>query len=166
MTGYQFFISGTFYAHSALDRMQLRRNLLNGGVNANEVEAMALDTERAYLDAFVNAFSSSKKNTTAVPGTLPKLVLVHEGTRTYNYGACFEEAIQPSEGTPSLLAARRLLRHHAMITRKRQSAPGTVLTYDLAISELLEELSLSGQLGPQEIHSPEDLSPLAAGLPV
>ncbi|UQW99101.1 type I-E CRISPR-associated protein Cas7/Cse4/CasC [Streptomyces sp. RerS4] len=166
MTGYQSFISGTFYAHSALDRPLLRRNLRHGGVPADEVEALAIDVERAFLDAFVNAFSRSKQNTTAVPGTLPKLVLVHEGERPYNYAAVFEDAIQPADGAPSLLAARRLLRHHDMITRKRGTVPGAVLTYDLAIGELLEELTLTGRLGPTEVHTPEDLTPLTAGLPV
>ncbi|MFF4012759.1 type I-E CRISPR-associated protein Cas7/Cse4/CasC [Streptomyces sp. NPDC001717] len=166
MTGYQPFVSGTFYAHSVLDRALLRRNLRNGGTPEDEIEDYARAAEQAFLDAFVNAVPGAKKNTTAAPGTLPKLVLVHEGKRPYNYATCFEEAIQPSAGAPSIQGATRLLQHHAMITRKQKLDPGTVLTYDLAVSELFDDLRLSGQLGPLEVHTPEELAtPLTAGQP-
>ncbi|MET9427844.1 MULTISPECIES: type I-E CRISPR-associated protein Cas7/Cse4/CasC [unclassified Streptomyces] len=165
MTGYQSFFNGTFYAHSVLDRIQLRRNLANGGMAAEEVERAARDAERALLDAFVNAVPSAKKNTTAAPGTLPKLVLAHEAPRPYNYAAVYEEAIRPENGTPSIQAVQRLLQHHAMITKKRGLAPGTILTYDIAVSELLDEHRLAGRLGPTEVHHPGELSPLTAGQP-
>ncbi len=166
MTGYQPFVSGTFYAHSVLDRALLRRNLRNAGTPEDEIEDFARAAEQAFLDAFVNAVPSAKKNTSAAPGTLPKLVLVHEGKRAYNYAACFEEAIQPAAGAPSIQGAKRLLQHHAMITHKQQLDPGTVLTYDLAVSELLDDLRLSGQLGPVEVHTAEELAtPLTAGQP-
>ncbi|MGW2986272.1 type I-E CRISPR-associated protein Cas7/Cse4/CasC [Streptomyces goshikiensis] len=158
MTGYQPFVSATFYAHSVLDRNLLRRNLRNSGTPEAEIEPAARAAEQAFLDAFVYAVPSAKKNTSAAPGTLPKLVLVHEGKRAYNYAACFEEAVQPAAGAPSIQGAKRLLRHHAMITRKEGISPGAVLTYDLAISEYIDDLRLTGELGPIEVHSPEELA--------
>lgn len=164
MTGYQNFFSGTFYAHSVLDRVQLRRNLANGGAAADDVERAARDAELAFIDAFVNAVPSAKKNTTAAPGTLPKLVLAHEAPRQYNYAAVYEEAIRPEKGTPSIQAVQRLLKHHTMITKKRGLEPGTVLTYDIAVSEFLDDLRAAGRLGPTEVNHPAELSPsLIAG---
>ncbi|WP_331719622.1 type I-E CRISPR-associated protein Cas7/Cse4/CasC [Streptomyces virginiae] len=158
MTGQQNFFSGTFYAHSVLDRIQLRRNLLNGGMDPERAEQAARDAELAFLNAFVNAVPSAKKNTTAAPGTLPKLVLAHAAPRPYNYAAVFEKAITREEGVPSLLAGERLLRHHSMIVKKQRIDPGAVLSYDLATIELLDTLRDTSRLDPTEVDHPTELS--------
>ncbi|MDX3540590.1 type I-E CRISPR-associated protein Cas7/Cse4/CasC [Streptomyces sp. MB09-01] len=166
MTGHQNFFNGTFYAHSVLDRVQLRRNLINGGMSPEDAERAAQDAELALVTAFVNAVPSAKKNTTAAPGTLPKLVLAHVGPRPYNYAAVFEKAIHRHEGVPSLIAAERLLEHHAMITRKQHVDPGTVLSYDIATTKYLDGLRDAGNLGPTEVDHPAELSPYCpAGQP-
>ncbi|MEW1637487.1 type I-E CRISPR-associated protein Cas7/Cse4/CasC [Streptomyces sp. NPDC093801] len=166
MTGQQNFFNGTFYAHSVLDRVQLRRNLANGGMNPEDVERAARDAELAFVNAFVNAVPSAKKNTTAAPGTLPKLVLAHGGPRPYNYAAVFEKSIHREEGVPSLIAAQRLLKHHAMITKKQRVEPGAVLSYDIATIEFLDSLRDAGMLGPNEVEHPAELSPYCpAGQP-
>ncbi|MFK0017025.1 type I-E CRISPR-associated protein Cas7/Cse4/CasC [Streptomyces sp. NPDC091027] len=166
MTGYQNFFNGSFYAHSVLDRVQLRRNLTNGGMDPGHAERAAQDAERAFVTAFVNAVPSAKKNTTAAPGTLPKLVLAHAGPRPYNYAAVFEKAIHRHEGVPSLIAAERLLQHHAMITRKQHIDPGAVLSYDIDTITYLDNLRDAGKLGPTEVDQPAELSPYCpAGQP-
>ncbi|MFJ3841870.1 type I-E CRISPR-associated protein Cas7/Cse4/CasC [Streptomyces sp. NPDC090054] len=166
MTGHQNFFSGTFYAHSVLDRIQLRRNLTNGGMSRENAERAAQDAELALVAAFVNAVPSAKKNTTAAPGTLPKLVLAHSGPRPYNYAAVFEKAIHRHEGVPSLIAAERLLEHHAMITRKHQVEAGAVLSYDIATINYLDALRDAGNLGPTEVDHTAQLSPYCpAGQP-
>ncbi|MEU9033339.1 type I-E CRISPR-associated protein Cas7/Cse4/CasC [Streptomyces sp. NPDC048352] len=166
MTGHQNFFNGTFYAHSVLDRLQLRRNLANGGMSPEDAERAAQDAELAFVTAFVNAVPSAKKNTTAAPGTLPKLILAHAAPRPYNYAAVFEKAIHRQEGVPSLIAAQRLLKHHAMITRKQRVDPGAVLSYDIATIEYLDSLRDAGKLGPTEVNHPAELSPYCpAGQP-
>lgn len=160
MTGYQALISGTFYRYAALDRIKLRVNLELGGMPTDRIEAAAQAAEREFVDAFVNAVPGAKRNTTASTGTLPKLVLAFEGARPFNYAAAFETPVDEGvEGSASLAAARRLLRHHQLIARKRPDiTPGRVLSYDLAIEDLLAELRERGELVSTEVDTPEELS--------
>lgn len=160
MTGYQALISGTFYRYAALDRVKLRRNLELGGMPADKIEAAAHAAEREFVDAFVNAVPGAKRNTTASTGTLPKLVLAFEGARPFNYAAIFETPVdETTDGAASLAAARRLLRHHRLITRKRPDiTPGHVLTYDLDIEDLLRELHQNGELVSSEVDTLNELS--------
>lgn len=160
MTGYQALISGTFYRYAALDRIKLRVNLQLGGMPKHQIEAAAQAAEREFVDAFVNAVPGAKRNTTASTGTLPKLVLAFEGSRPFNYAAVFETPVdERADGAASLTAARRLLRHHQLITRKRPDiTPGRVLAYDLAIEDLLADLRERGELASTEIDTPDELS--------
>lgn len=159
MTGYQSLISGTFYRHAALDRNQLRVNLRLGGMAPEQVEAAAQAAEQEFVEAFVNAVPAAKKNTTASTGTLPKLVLVFDGKRPFNYAAVFERPIeQETEGPASLVAVRRLLAQHRLVTRKRADiSPGKVLTYDIDVEELLEDLHGAGDLVPGRVDTVEEL---------
>ncbi|MFC0843527.1 type I-E CRISPR-associated protein Cas7/Cse4/CasC [Streptomyces noboritoensis] len=167
MTGYQSLVSGTFYAHTVLDRYQLRQNLRRSGMDTEAAEAAAVAAEQAYLEAFCLAVPAAKKTSTAAPGTLPKLVLAFSSNRPHNYAACFEDAIHEQHARPaSLQATDRLLDHHQLITRKFGLEPGTVLTYDLAITALLDERRTTGQLACREVDQPDQLtSPAPAHLP-
>lgn len=160
MTGYQTLISGTFYRYAALDRSKLRTNLLLAGMKPERVEAAALAAEREFIDAFVNAVPDAKRNTTAAPGTLPKLVLAFEGKRPFNYAATFETPVnEGTDGAASLAAAQRLLRHHHLITRKRADiTPGRILTYDLGIQQLLQDLHERGELPGVEVDTSDQLT--------
>ena len=160
MTGYQTLISGTFYRHAALDRWQLRHNLLASGNSVELVEAMSAAAEHAFIEAFIDAVSASKKNTTAAPGSLPKLVLAFDGDRPFNYANTFERTIEPTVADPSSLrAARRLLAQHRLVTTKRPDIrPGRVLTYDLDVQELLDQLAAEGILVPAQADSVEGLT--------
>ncbi|GAA2417531.1 type I-E CRISPR-associated protein Cas7/Cse4/CasC [Streptomyces mauvecolor] len=162
MTGYQHFVSGTFYAHAVLDRYQLRVNLRRAGMEADKAEQAARAAEAAYMDAFCNAVPEAKKTTTAAPGTLPKLVLAHSSDRQHNYVTCFEDAINENTTVASIEATRRLLNQHALISRKCALEPGAVLTYDLAITELLDELRAAGRLQPREVDRPDQLTDATA----
>ncbi|MFB7274105.1 type I-E CRISPR-associated protein Cas7/Cse4/CasC [Streptomyces sp. NPDC056244] len=148
MTGYQSLISGTFYRHAALDRQQLRVNLALGGMAPGRVETAARAAEQEFVEAFVNAVPAAKKNTTASTGSLPKLVLAFDGKRPFNYAAVFERPVDEGrEGPASLVAVRRLLKQHRLVTRKRADiARGHVLTYDVDVEDLLTVLRDGGEL--------------------
>lgn len=159
MTGYQSLISGTFYRHAALDRVQLRVNLMAGGMSAEDADEAAVAAERQFVEAFIDAMPAAKKNTTASTGSLPKLVLAFDGKRPFNYSAVFEDPIDEQVGGASLAAAKRLLAHHRLVTRKRSDiAGGRVLTYDLGIQDLLDELSAQGTLAAAEADTAEELT--------
>nr|BAJ19033.1 hypothetical protein [Streptomyces sp. SANK 62799] len=161
MTGYQALTSGTFCAVTVLDRVRLRSNLQAAGTAEHDAEIAAVAAEKALIDAFCTAVPTAKATTTAAPGVLPKFVLAFTANRPYNYLGCFEEAIT-EDGTPepaSVQATRRLLDHHAMISRKRGLQPGRVLTYDLAITTLLDNLRNTGTLAVTEVDTPEALHP-------
>lgn len=160
MTGYQSLISGTFYRHAALDRVQLRVNLMAGGMGAEEADQAAVAAERQFVEAFIDAVPAAKKNTTASTGSLPKLVLAFDGKRPFNYSAVFEDPIdEQTGGGASRAAAERLLKHHRLVTRKRSDiAGGRVLTYDLGIQDLLDELSAKGSLAAAEADTAEELT--------
>ncbi|WP_411130110.1 type I-E CRISPR-associated protein Cas7/Cse4/CasC [Streptomyces sp. x-19] len=159
MTGYQSLFSGTFYGHSVLDRVKLRRTLKSStGWPDEQVEAAAADAEAAFVDAFCNAVPAAKANTTAAGGTLPKLVLAFTSNRPHNYAGCFEKAIEENSTTPSasIQAARRLLAQHHLIIKKCGIEPGRVLTYDLDTTELLNELRTAGTLACHEADTLDD----------
>lgn len=159
MTGYQSLFSGTFYGHSVIDRVKLRRTLrATSGWDDEKVEAAARDAEAAFIDAFCSAVPSAKANSTAAGGTLPSLVLAFSSNRPHNYAGCFEKAIVASPDSPStsIQAARRLLAKHQMIARKCAVEPGRVLTYDLDVEALLDELRSTGQLTCTEADTLED----------
>ncbi|AUA11831.1 CRISPR-associated protein [Streptomyces sp. SID8382] len=160
MTGYQSLISGTFYRHAALDRNRLRFNLRLGGMAPERVEEAARAAEREFIEAFVNAVPAAKKNTTASTGTLPKFVLAFDGKRPFNYAAVFERPVdEQSEGPASLVAVRRLLAQHRLVTRKRADiAPGCALTYDVDVDELFGELRSAGNLVPEPVDTVEELT--------
>ncbi|MFJ6620787.1 type I-E CRISPR-associated protein Cas7/Cse4/CasC [Kitasatospora sp. NPDC091335] len=160
MTGYQSLISGTFYRYAALDRVQLRVNLMAGGLSAEKADEAAVAAERQFVEAFVDAMPAAKKNTTASTGSLPKLVLAFDGKRPFNYSAVFEDPIdEQADGGASLAAATRLLKHHRLVTRKRSDiAGGRVLTYDLGIQDLLDELAAQGALAAAEADTAEELT--------
>ncbi|WP_316528116.1 type I-E CRISPR-associated protein Cas7/Cse4/CasC [Kitasatospora brasiliensis] len=160
MTGYQSLISGTFYRHAALDRVQLRVNLMAGGMSAEDADQAAVAAERQFVEAFIDAMPAAKKNTTASTGSLPKLVLAFDGKRPFNYSAVFEDPIdEQAEGGASRVAAEKLLRHHRLVTRKRSDiAGGRVLTYDLGIQDLLDSLTAEGALAAAEADTAEELT--------
>lgn len=147
MTGYQSLISGTFYRHAVLDRIQLRTNLRAAGMPENEAEEAAADAEKEFVNSFVEAFPEAKKNSTASTGSLPVLVLAFEGERPYNYAAAFQLPVDEApvdaggEGPAGPAAVRRLLRHHAFVSKRREDLrTARVLTYDPQVDEILGEL--------------------------
>lgn len=147
MTGYQSLISGTFYRHAVLDRIQLRTNLRAAGMPENEAEEVAADAEKEFVNSFVEAFPEAKKNSTASTGSLPVLVLAFEGERPYNYAAAFQLPVDEApvdaggEGPAGPAAVRRLLRHHAFVSKRREDLrTARVLTYDPQVDEILGEL--------------------------
>ncbi|MFF5287368.1 type I-E CRISPR-associated protein Cas7/Cse4/CasC [Streptomyces sp. NPDC013171] len=151
MTGYQSLITGTFYRHSVLDRLQLRRNLEKAGMTEQEAEEASVAAEAEFVTAFVDAFPEAKKNSTASTGSLPALVLAFEGERPYNYAAAFQAPIDENpvdkdgEGPAGPAAVKRLLKHHAFVSRRRPDIKaGRVLTYDPQIDELLSTLKDTG----------------------
>ncbi|MFF4010689.1 type I-E CRISPR-associated protein Cas7/Cse4/CasC [Streptomyces sp. NPDC001717] len=151
MTGYQSLITGTFYRHAVLDRLKLRRNLQAAGMTAEEAEEASVAAEAEFVTAFVDAFPEAKKNSTASTGSLPALVLAFEGERPYNYAAAFQAPIDENpidkdgEGPAGPAAVRRLLKHHAFVSRRRPDIrSGRVLTYDPQIDELLGTLKDTG----------------------
>ncbi|WP_225829170.1 type I-E CRISPR-associated protein Cas7/Cse4/CasC [Streptomyces naphthomycinicus] len=160
MTGYQSLISGTFYRHAALDRYKLRVNLRASGMTEDEAETAAQAAEAEFIQAFVDAVPRAKANSTASTGTLPNLVLAHEGARPYFYAAAFQRHIdETSDGPAALAGAKRLLDHHRLITTKRTDAtPGRLLTYDLDIQELIDQLSADGTLPAAEATTLEQLT--------
>ncbi|MFF2143690.1 type I-E CRISPR-associated protein Cas7/Cse4/CasC [Kitasatospora sp. NPDC058190] len=159
MTGYQSLISGTFYRHAALDRVQLRVNLMAGGMSAEDADEAAVAAERQFVEAFIDAMPAAKKNTTASTGSLPKLVLAFDGKRPFNYSAVFEEPIDEQAGGGASLAAERLLKHHRLVTRKRSDiAAGRVLTYDLGVQDLLDRLAAEGTLVSAEADTAGELT--------
>lgn len=160
MTGYQSLISGTFYRHAALDRHKLRVNLRASGMSEDAAETAAQAAEAEFIQAFVDAVPRAKTNSTASTGTLPNLVLAHEGARPYFYAAAFQRHIdETSDGPAALAGARRLLDHHRLITTKRTDAtPGRLLTYDLDIQELIGQLDADGALPATEVATLEQLS--------
>ncbi|MER5584792.1 type I-E CRISPR-associated protein Cas7/Cse4/CasC [Streptomyces asoensis] len=160
MTGYQSLISGTFYRHAALDRHKLRVNLRAAGMSTDEAETAAQSAEAEFIQAFVDAVPRAKTNSTASTGTLPNLVLAHEGARPYFYAAAFQRHIdETSDGPAALAGAKRLLDHHRLITTKRTDAtPGRLLTYDLDIQELIDQLAADHALPAAEAKSLEQLT--------
>ncbi|MFF3516588.1 type I-E CRISPR-associated protein Cas7/Cse4/CasC [Streptomyces sp. NPDC002573] len=160
MTGYQSLISGTFYRHAALDRHKLRVNLRTSGMTEDEAETAAQAAEAEFIQAFVDAVPRAKANSTASTGTLPNLVLAHEGARPYFYAAAFQSHIdETSDGPAALAGAKRLLDHHRLITTKRTDAtPGRILTYDLDIQELIDQLTADGTLPASEATTLEELT--------
>lgn len=151
MTGYQSLISGTFYRHAVLDRVQLRTNLIAAGMKEAEAEETALAAEEEFVTAFVEAFPEAKKNSTASTGSLPALVLAFEGERPYNYAAAFQTPIDENpasaggEGPAGPAAVRRLLRHHDFVAKRRKDLKTAhALTYDpqidARITAVLDEL--------------------------
>ncbi|GGZ13475.1 type I-E CRISPR-associated protein Cas7/Cse4/CasC [Streptomyces inusitatus] len=164
MTGYQSLISGTFYRHAVLDRTQLRVNLRIAGMTEDEAEEAAADAEKEFVNGFVEAFPEAKKNSTASTGSLPALVLAFEGERPYNYAAAFQLPVDESpesaggEGPAGPAAVRRLLRHHAFVSRRRDDLrTSRVLTYDPRIDALLHEPELSASA--TVVERTEDLTP-------
>ncbi|MEV4877821.1 type I-E CRISPR-associated protein Cas7/Cse4/CasC [Streptomyces cyaneofuscatus] len=144
MTGYQSLISGTFYRHAVLDRVQLRTNLRVAGMDESEAEKAASEAEEEFVNSFVEAFPEAKKNSTASTGSLPALVLAFEGDRPYNYASAFQRPVDESsvpeggEGPAGPAAVRRLLRHHAFVSSRRDDLrTARVLTYDPEIDLLL-----------------------------
>ncbi|MFH8842063.1 type I-E CRISPR-associated protein Cas7/Cse4/CasC [Streptomyces sp. NPDC017868] len=153
MTGYQSLITGTFYRHAVLDRLKLRRNLQAAGMTAQEAEEASVAAEAEFVTAFVDAFPEAKKNSTASTGSLPALVLAFEGERPYNYAAAFQAPIDENpvdkdgEGPAGPAAVKRLLKHHAFVSRRRPDIKaGRVLTYDPQIDELLGTLEDTGAM--------------------
>ncbi|MGW3184440.1 type I-E CRISPR-associated protein Cas7/Cse4/CasC [Kitasatospora sp. NPDC001119] len=151
MTGYQSLISGTFYRHAVLDRRQLRANLRQAGMEAEEVEEAATAAEAEFVNAFVEAVPEAKKNSTASTGSLPALVLAFEGERPYNYAAAFQNPVDENpessggEGPAGQAAVRRLMRHHLFVSKRRDDLRSArVLTYAPEIADLLETVDLSG----------------------
>ena len=164
MTGYQSLISGTFYRHAVLDRAQLRTNLRAAGMEENEAETVANEAEKEFVNSFVEAFPEAKKNSTASTGSLPALVLAFEGERPYNYASAFQRAVDEGpasaggEGPAGPAAVRRLLRHHAFVSRRRGDLrTARVLTYDPDIDTLFKELELPQSL--TIVERAEDLTP-------
>ncbi|MER7413089.1 type I-E CRISPR-associated protein Cas7/Cse4/CasC [Streptomyces cacaoi] len=164
MTGYQSLISGTFYRHAVLDRRQLCTNLRAAGMDEQEAEAAAADAEKEFVNAFVEAFPEAKKNSTASTGSLPALVLAFEGERPYNYASAFQKPVDEGpvsgggEGPAGPAAVRRLLRHHAFVSRRRPDLrTSRVLTYDPEIDVLLRGPDMPEGLSTVE-HA-EDLTP-------
>ncbi|MVO84575.1 CRISPR-associated protein [Streptomyces sp. p1417] len=161
MTGYQSLISGTFYRHAVLDRRRLRRNLQAAGMSEQEAEEVSVAAEAEFVTAFVEAFPEAKKNSTASTGSLPVLVLAFDGERPYNYAAVFQAPIDESpldksgEGPAGPAAVKRLLKHHAFVSRRRPDiSAGRVLTYDPQIDELLHTLddtSVTAVTGIEEL---------------
>lgn len=144
MTGYQSLISGTFYRHAVLDRVQLRTNLRAAGMSEAEAEESAVAAEKEFVTSFVEAFPEAKKNSTASTGSLPALVLAFEGDRPYNYAAAFQLPIVETppgaggDGPAGPAAVRRLLKHHAFVSKRRDDLRNArVLTYDPQIDALL-----------------------------
>ncbi|MES9811057.1 type I-E CRISPR-associated protein Cas7/Cse4/CasC [Streptomyces cinereoruber] len=162
MTGYQSLITGTFYRHAVLDRVKLRRNLQAAGMSAQEAEEASVAAETEFVTAFVDAFPEAKKNSTASTGSLPALVLAFEGERPYNYAAAFQAPIDENpvdkdgEGPAGPAAVKRLLKHHAFVSRRRPDIKAShVLTYDPQIDELLSTLE---DTGARVVTSAEELT--------
>ncbi|MEW2133189.1 type I-E CRISPR-associated protein Cas7/Cse4/CasC [Streptomyces sp. NPDC005435] len=162
MTGYQSLITGTFYRHAVLDRLRLRRNLRAAGMTAEEAEEASVAAETEFVTAFVEAFPDAKKNSTASTGSLPALVLAFEGERPYNYAAAFQSPIDENpedkdgEGPAGPAAVKRLLKHHAFVSRRRTDIrAGRVLTYDPRIDELVRTLE---DAGVEPVDSPAGLT--------
>ncbi|MFI6644933.1 type I-E CRISPR-associated protein Cas7/Cse4/CasC [Streptomyces sp. NPDC050504] len=142
MTGYQSLISGTFYRHAVLDRVQLYNNLRAAGMDGDRAADTAVAAEKEFVNAFVEAFPEAKKNSTASTGSLPALVLAFEGARPYNYAAAFQLPVDEAgaEGPAGPAAVRRLLDHHAFVSARRDDLTATrVLTYDPRIDAVLKE---------------------------
>lgn len=142
MTGYQSLISGTFYRHAVLDRVQLRNNLRAAGMSEGEAADTAVAAEKEFVNSFVEAFPEAKKNSTASTGSLPALVLAFEGARPYNYAAAFQLPVDEAgaEGPAGPAAVRRLLDHHLFVSARREDLASTrVLTYDPQINAVLKE---------------------------
>ncbi|MFJ4531007.1 type I-E CRISPR-associated protein Cas7/Cse4/CasC [Streptomyces nigrescens] len=163
MTGYQSLISGTFYRHAVLDRHQLRTNLQAAGMTADEAQDAAAAAEKEFVHAFVEAFPEAKKNSTASTGSLPALVLAFEGERPYNYASAFQRPINEDpqsaggEGPAGPAAVRRLLRHHAFVSRRREDLhTARVLTYDPQIDDTLKEPGLADVV--DVVENAEDLT--------
>ncbi|MFI5757601.1 type I-E CRISPR-associated protein Cas7/Cse4/CasC [Streptomyces sp. NPDC051569] len=148
MTGYQSLISGTFYRHAVLDRVQLRTNLRVAGMTEEEAEQTASEAEREFVIAFVEAFPEAKKNSTASTGSLPVLVLAFEGERPYNYASAFQRPVnEAAEGPAGPVAVSRLLRHHLFVSGRRDDLHAAkLLTYDAEIDSLLADLGLPTSL--------------------
>ncbi|MFB7913495.1 type I-E CRISPR-associated protein Cas7/Cse4/CasC [Streptomyces sp. NPDC056061] len=162
MTGYQSLISGTFYRHAALDRVQLITNLRAAGMTEDEAAEAAVAAEKEFVNAFVEAFPEAKKNSTASTGSLPALVLAFEGARPYNYAAAFQLPIDENpvaaggEGPAGPAAVRRLLAHHAFVSDRRSDLRAArVLTYDPQIDAVLRE---SGHAGVEAVTEIEELT--------
>ncbi|MFH9296046.1 type I-E CRISPR-associated protein Cas7/Cse4/CasC [Streptomyces sp. NPDC017520] len=166
MTGYQSLISGTFYRHAVLDRAQLTTNLRAAGMTEAEAAETALDAEKEFVNAFVEAFPQAKKNSTASTGSLPALVLAFEGTRPYNYAAAFQRPVDESptgaggEGPAGPAAVRRLLTHHAFVSERRPDLTAArVLTYDPQIDAVVKEFETAGREGVASVTAIGELAP-------
>lgn len=162
MTGYQSLITGTFYRHAVLDRVRLRNNLRAAGMTVQEAEEASVAAEAEFVTAFVDAFPEAKKNSTASTGSLPVLVLAFDGERPYNYAAAFQAPIDENpvdkdgEGPAGPAAVKRLLKHHAFVSRRRPDiGTGRVLTYDPQIDDLLGTLK---DTGAEVVASAEELT--------
>lgn len=166
MTGYQSLISGTFYRHAVLDRRQLVNNLRAAGMTEAEAADTALDAEKEFVNAFVEAFPEAKKNSTASTGSLPALVLAFEGERPYNYAAAFQLPVDETpvgaggEGPAGPAAVRRLLRHHAFVGERRPDLTSArVLTYDPQVDAVLKEFGGAGEARVTPVTAIEELTP-------
>lgn len=159
ITGYQSLTSGTFYRSTVLDRDQLRRNLRNGDMPEESIEAAATAAELAFTEAFCQAVPPAKKTSTGAPGVLPKLVLAVCGARPVNYAAAFEQALVAEHGNPvSTQAARRLLRQHQLVASRLPGlSRGALLSYDVDIVDMLAELRASGASDAVEVTSVAEL---------
>ncbi|MFD5557453.1 type I-E CRISPR-associated protein Cas7/Cse4/CasC [Streptomyces sp. NPDC127068] len=173
MTGYQSLISGTFYRHAVLDRVQLLSNLRAAGMTETEAAGAASDAEKEFVNAFVEAFPEAKKNSTASTGSLPALVLAFEGVRPYNYAAAFQRPIDEGpvrrseesptgtvgEGPAGPAAVRRLLDHHAFVSARRPDLrTARVLTYDPQIDAVLQEHVAAGRVDVTSVTAIEELA--------
>lgn len=165
MTGYQSLISGTFYRHAVLDRRQLKANLQAAGMTEEDASEAAVAAEREFVTAFVEAFPEAKKNSTASTGSLPALVLAFEGERPYNYAAAFQRPIDENpedkegEGPAGPAGVRRLLAHHAFVSKRRPDMrTARLLTYDPQIDSLLDELDAQHPMGGTRVETIEGLT--------
>ncbi|MFL0579600.1 type I-E CRISPR-associated protein Cas7/Cse4/CasC [Dietzia sp. 179-F 9C3 NHS] len=92
----------TLYRHAVLDRRQLLANLHA----AADPQTLARQAEESVLDAWVKAFPSAKKNSTAAH-TLPALVVAVVGAGAYSASDAFSPAITGRQVTHD--AAARML---------------------------------------------------------
>lgn len=102
----------TLYRYAELDRRQLRTNLAAASADPEQVEALALAAETAFIDWVIRSLPSSKKRSSAAH-TLPILVLADTGAATYSLADAYSPAVRGDRIAAD--AAARLLRHSAAL---------------------------------------------------